>query len=673
MYRFYFVIALLTFLQSAGICEAGESTNLLSNASFELGFGEGPPTHWLDYQNRFTLKLTTAGQIPTGQPVVEAEASSPDGQHAVRLPTTSKAPTHLPSPLVAIRPAQAYTLSIYARSADPSARIQLTMWTRSMNFDQAPDAYSPAFSLSADWQRYEFSFVVEEFMRQAVVDIVATSESDTNVWVDAVQLEEGGVASPFQTRMPVEGVLLGGRKPPGLHFMNEPIEVQVVLYNQTDQDHNESLEVRFETLFGGKHLITRTIAGPLPPGVHERQVTIDPAPLGRFRARLFSSQGQEVGADDYPFLVHPVIDDDFQGVLYSEDGKSGTVPAERVILDWSNKRNWYADPPQNLVITADDLIYVPMADGTHLARSGDGGRTWDMLDVPLGDGEYVDLGYAGVGFLRDGTFLRAFWNKEQSRVELRASQDEGNSWATLSFIDGVENPPQFAPVLERPHGDLIWAIHHQSEGVPGTAYAYRSSDRGQTWSRGYPIAPGGEPTISQMHSGRLIALVRHNPLLPHADYVDRLPFENYTAWRFWQRLRAGKDVSSWTKRVLLARSDDDGITWRTIGPGSLMLDEMHGGTVELPDGRLLLHHTHRGPPLGGGEWARISHDGGQTFESRTYYLTATRQYPGYASMCVLPPHLADGKPGMVLSLVGERGRPDHPARIQAIRWRPLAR
>ena len=104
-----------------------------------------------------------------------------------------------------------------------------------------------------------------------------------------------------------------------------------------------------------------------------------------------------------------------------------------------------------------------------------------------------------------------------------------------------------------------------------------------------------------------------------------------------------------------------------------MLDEMHGGTLELPDGRLLLHHTHRFPIVGGGEWVRISHDGGENFEDRIYYMNATRQYPGYASMCVLPPRLADGKPGMVLSVVGERGRPNQPARLQAIRWRPLAR
>lgn len=645
--------------------------NLLPNASFELGFGEQSPTHWHDYQNQFTINLTATEQIPPGHASVEQHPDVPDGTHFVRLPVTPADPAHLPSPMIQVRSAQAYTLSVYARSDEPSARIQLTMWTRSMDLQEPPDAASLKFSLGKQWRRYDFSFVTEEFMEQAVVDLIASADVNCDVQVDAVQLETGGLTSKFRTRYPIEGVLSGRRQRTGLHFMNEPVVVYTTLYNQTQEDQSASLELRFEDMFSGRHLLTRTLSGPFLPGLHEHTVTIDPAPLGRFRARLFSSDGEMVGADDYAFIVHPVMDDDFQGVMYSQNGKAGMVPAERVILPWQNDRNWYADPPQNLVITKDGVIDVPMADGVHLARTTDGGRSWDMLDVPVGDEEYVDLGYAGVGFFRDGTFLRAFWNKEASHVQLRASTDQGNTWSDLGVVKNINGPPQFAPLVERTENELVWAIHHPVEGQPNATYAYHSSDRGRTWSRPYPIAPGGEPTISQMHSGRLIALVRHNPHLPHLSYADKLPFENYTAWRFWQRLRKGTNITSWTKRVLLARSDDHGFTWHTIGPGSLMLDEMHGGTLELPDGRLMLHHTHRGPPLRGGEWVRLSDDGGESFEDRIYYLTSTPAYPGYASMCVLPPHLADGKPGMVLSVVGERGRPNHPARMQAIRWRPL--
>ncbi len=185
------------------------------------------------------------------------------------------------------------------------------------------------------------------------------------------------------------------------------------------------------------------------------------------------------------------------------------------------------------------------------------------------------------------------------------------------------------------------------------------------------IAPGGEPAIIERASGNLLAITRHNSAIPRDYYRDRLYLKNYTAWRFWQRHRNGIDLTSWTKRVLIADSVDRGITWRNARPGSLMLDEMHGGVVELPDGRIVLHHTHRFPIKYGGEWCRISDDDGNTWQDITYYLTATPAYPGYAAMCVLPPHLADGEEGMILSVVGERASAGYAARMQAIRWRPL--
>ena len=77
-----------------------------------------------------------------------------------------------------------------------------------------------------------------------------------------------------------------------------------------------------------------------------------------------------------------------------------------MILEWTNERNWYADPPQNLVITTDDVIYVPLADDEHLAKTTDGGRTWKLSKIVNEDSHGIDLGYAGVSFLRDRAVLR---------------------------------------------------------------------------------------------------------------------------------------------------------------------------------------------------------------------------------------------------------------------------
>jgi len=96
--------------------------------------------------------------------------------------------------------------------------------------------------------------------------------------------------------------------------------------------------------------------------------------------------------------------------------------------------------------------------------------------------------------------------------------------------------------------------------------------------------------------------------------------------------------------------------------------------VELPDGRIVLMHVHRVPWLHGGERARVSRDGGNTWDEETYYLSTVLTYPEYSTNCVLPPELADGKPGMILTVLGDRPNAlglDRPGLMQAVRWRPL--
>lgn len=135
--------------------------------------------------------------------------------------------------------------------------------------------------------------------------------------------------------------------------------------------------------------------------------------------------------------------------------------------------------------------------------------------------------------------------------------------------------------------------------------------------------------------------------------------------------------------MTLADSDDGGQSWINQRPVTFLLEEMHGGGVQLHDGRVVFMYTHRGPAVRGGERAIVSDDDGQTWRPEVYYLTASPSYPGYSANCVLPPHLADGHPNMILSVVGERTevywdgvdvpKPEtaqYPPRLQAIRWRP---
>ena len=118
------------------------------------------------------------------------------------------------------------------------------------------------------------------------------------------------------------------------------------------------------------------------------------------------------------------------------------------------------------------------------------------------------------------------------------------------------------------------------------------------------------------------------------------------------------------------------MTWTNVRSGSNLLGEMHGSAVELPDGRIVLMHVHRVPWLHGGERARVSGDGGNSWDEETYYLSTVLTYPEYSTNCVLPPELADGEPGMILTVLGDRPHAlhlDRPGLMQAVRWRPLPR
>jgi hypothetical protein len=432
------------------------------------------------------------------------------------------------------------------------------------------------------------------------------------------------------------------------------------------------MKLSVERLLDGVEALTHTISGPVPPGRHEQKLSIEFPLVGEFRARLLSADDEEIGVDDYMFVVHPVMDEDLQGILYSREGKVDELPAERVWLPWENEKTWYADPMQSLTVTRDDKIYVPLNDGK-VARTPDGGRTWCILE-PSKELNTV---------LRDGTFVAASYDKDSDVLTLDRSNDEGKSWGRAGEIPRAGNPLA-GPITELADGCLIAAIGRLGEGVIGGAmYAHRSSDRGRSWSEGYPICPGGEPAIIELSSGRLLAVVRDNTPVPADDW--QRCFKNEMAWRHFQRLSQQTRLTSYVKRLLLAESDDGGVTWTNVHPCTFLLNEMHGGMVELPDGRVVLLYTHRCPPLRGGERATISRDGGRTWDPELYHLNTTRAFPGYSAACVLPPHLADGKQGMILTLVGERsegnwgdgvGPPtsegiEFAPRMQAIRWRPL--
>jgi len=582
---------------------------------------------------------------------------------------------------------QAYTLSVYARSDVPSAKLRLCVWNRPMNLRQEPDAQSESLAVGEDWQRYELTFNVASFFHQGIVDLVATADTEGKVWVDAVQLEEGPEATPFEPRYPVEAFLLADKPFSGmLHLMGEPLGIDLVTYTTGPQEPSGDLTLSIET-FEGRAVHTEKVSCPDGGGLSTNKLSLDFPLVGNYRGRVFSPAGEkiDVASHGYMFSVHPVIKggfgdpeinpakEDFQGILYSREGEVHELAAERTRLPlYAGEGSW------NFTITPENMIYLMAVDAKNvdsgeLMRTADGGRTWDVVKVT----RRVN------SVLPDGSFLT--WAVENGRLLLRRSRDEGQTWESLGDgLGPVASGAQTGPIVQLRDGSLVWPIGQARPGVNHVTYAHRSTDDGKTWSQGYPICPTGEPSVIELASGRLLAVVRNN-LEPHPDAWPVCLEDQYQdPWRLWMmqygvagyRLSASlpDGCSSVQKNVLLADSDDGGVTWTNVRDGSTGLGEMHGSAVELPDGRIVLMHVRRVPWLHGGERAKVSRDGGNTWDKETYYLSTVLTYPEYSTNCVLPPELADGKDGMILTVLGDRphavgGR--RPGLMQAVRWRPL--
>ena len=676
--------------------------NLLPNASFELDFGAPVPTNWGDTQNELTLQLHLdlnpdeigITQVPQVSPRSEAIGEAVDGERAAQVETETAltphetgnsgraAVGHLLSPMVRVVPCTPYTISVYARSDEPSAKLEIGLWTRPVDFTQSPDSLSYVLPLSREWQRFSFTCCTDELEERAVVDFKVTAgKAGAVVWFDAAQLEQAPQATEFKTHRNVEAAVTGcpatrpsqGRRDSLLiHLNGGPLKLSLTTYNHTPEAVNEPITLEVRELVGGRVIFTHTLVEPIVPGRSECRLSLDFPFIGEFRARLIGGNGEQISPEDYIFVNYPTFEETYQGVIYTKHSAVHEISAERSVLPWTNDRNWYADTQATLIVTDDDAIHAQMSDGHTVMRTRDGGQTWANLQVTKSINTV----------LHDGTFLSV--ESEGEMLQVSRSHDQGRTWHPLGQIESSEHP-QVGGIEQLRDGSLtipVGIISSQMAAGPLTVHAFRSTDGGMTWSAGSPICPGGEPQILELQSGRLLAFCRNNPRVPPSDL--QRPFRNEGPWRLWQRFQGARGLSSYTKRITLAESDDGGGTWHSQRPATFLLEEMHGGGVQLPDGRVVFLYTHRGPTYRGGERAKVSCDEGRTWRDELYFMTATPAYPGYSGSCVLPPHLADGKPGMILTLVGERSErnwgSEGPAtpegfqympRVQAIRWRPV--
>ena len=305
-------------------------------------------------------------------------------------------------------------------------------------------------------------------------------------------------------------------------------------------------------------------------------------------------------------------------------------------------------------ITDDGALYAAFATEGHglesaLLHSTDGGRSWsekrldwwqffnhtvgrDSLEFRFWENRWV-MRNQSFGVLKDGALLWAF---EQDAANLEKecyiirSEDGGETWggpvkldkSPFSSVGNCSNR-----MTELSDGTILWSQRlgwHvgewekrreklESAGQPLTAadfansYVFRSTDGGSTWGDRTPLPDWSfETTLLQLHSGKLIAAIRYQPLID----LDT-------------------PLAKFGKRVFLADSEDDGRTWGNFRPvrrtphgeSDLALGECHGELSQLSDGTLVLTHDHRYPYEQQQVLARISHDEGNTWTPEICNLT----------------------------------------------------
>jgi len=309
-----------------------------------------------------------------------------------------------------------------------------------------------------------------------------------------------------------------------------------------------------------------------------------------------------------------------------------------------------------------------------MMRSKDGGRTWGwprvLMDTAIDDRD------AGVCETPQGSLLVT-------------------TFTSLAYVDSLEDAK---PGSSGPVGDWTsekigaWRAAHkrtsaaERERMLGT-WMLRSSDSGATWSAPYraPLnSPHGPIPLSD---GRIIyagkRLWHQNKRIGVADSHD-----DGVTWRWLAEIptRDGDDFSDYhelhiaeatggrliahirnhnktnEREILQSESDDGGRTWST--PHSIGVWGLPSHLLRLRDGRLLMSYGYRRKPFG--NQARVSENDGATWSA-----PATISDDG-AGGDLGYPSTAESDDGSLVTVWYERMKESRYAVLRQANWRLLA-
>ena len=329
-------------------------------------------------------------------------------------------------------------------------------------------------------------------------------------------------------------------------------------------------------------------------------------------------------------LVRMRPDDRFEGGDYIDPYEMVTcrrLPAEqRHFPDMGNKGTVVCRHPGGSLWT--------MSRDPVLFRSTDDGRTWQRAAEIERIGHNPDT--FGFGITSRGTLLVSHSDRMPGAADpaygyVARSEDGGRSWQHIQldpspacYVQGGEANR----TIELTDGTLLlvcdgW-IHHERKGYVGEVLL-RSSDDGRTWGDPTVMPPGFcESNMLELPSGMLLMATRYQRWANMDDL-----FRKYTTLEKYSDLPLLLEDGTWDppsrnqvgwgrfKNEAILLSHDRGYNWTT----PTFVTRMHGCSADvvlLPDGKIVLTYDEKDGVSG--SRALVSTDGGATWEPEIYVL-----------------------------------------------------
>ncbi|MGC8743130.1 MAG: carbohydrate binding domain-containing protein [Verrucomicrobiia bacterium] len=149
------------------------------------------------------------------------------------------------------------TLSAYIRADSEGVKGEL------MECEPEGRRQGKSITINKNWQRYEFSFRPNGsyFFIALGLDLEATVSGTATIWIDAVQLERGNIATAYQPRQPIESFAIAGEY---ICNKKQGINAKILAYNNTASKQNVSGKIAVTDFFDAQ-LFSRPISFELQP------------------------------------------------------------------------------------------------------------------------------------------------------------------------------------------------------------------------------------------------------------------------------------------------------------------------------------------------------------------------------------------------------------------------